>query len=264
MSSWQLMTNNLVLIAVLMAALWGISLRIRNVAIVDIFWGLGFVVIAWTSWWWIGSTGGRSLLLVGMTTLWGLRLALHLTRRNWGRPEDHRYAAMRLRHPNHFALFSAVWIFGLQGLLMWIVSWPVQLGQGSERQLSWLDAVGVAVWLTGWVIESVGDWQLARFRRDPAQAGRVMDRGLWRYTRHPNYFGDCLVWWGLFGVACAGGGVVWTIISPLLMSFLLLRVSGVRLLEQDICQRRPEYAAYIRNTSAFVPWPPRRPANHLD
>jgi steroid 5-alpha reductase family enzyme len=264
MSSWQLMLNNFALIAMLMAALWGVSLRTRNAAIVDIFWGLGYVVIAWTSWWWTGSTGLRQLLLVGMTTLWGLRLAVYLARRNWGRPEDHRYAAMRLRHARHFAMFSAFWIFGLQGLLMWIISWPVQLGQRSERPLSWLDGIAVAIWLVGWVIESLGDWQLARFRRDPANAGRVLDRGLWRYTRHPNYFGDFLVWWGIFGVACAGGGVAWTVVSPILMSFLLLRVSGVALLEKDICERRPEYAAYIRRTSAFVPWPPRPVADHFD
>ena len=122
MSSWQLMLNNFELIAILMAALWVVSLSTRNVAIVDIFWGLGYAVIAWMSWWWTGSTGMRQLLLVGMTTLWGLRLAVYLARRNWGRPEDHRYAAMRLRHARHFAMFSALWIFGLQGLLMWSIA----------------------------------------------------------------------------------------------------------------------------------------------
>lgn len=264
MSSWQLMLNNLALISLLMGLLWLVSLRTRNVAIVDVFWGLGYVVIAWTSWFWIGSTGSRQLLLVGMTTLWGLRLAVHLARRNWGRPEDHRYAAMRQRHSGHFARFSAVWIFGLQGLLMWIVSWPVQLGQWSARPLTWMDGIAVTIWLAGWLCEAIGDWQLARFRRDPANVGRVLDRGLWRYTRHPNYFGDFLVWWGLFGMAWAGGAGVWMIVSPLLMSFLLRRVSGVTLLEQDICQRRPEYAAYMRKTSPFLPWPPRRTADHLD
>jgi steroid 5-alpha reductase family enzyme len=264
MSSLQLLLVNLALIGALMTVLWIVSLRTRNVAVVDIFWGLGFVLIAWMSWWQIGWTGPRQWLLLGTTSLWGLRLAGYLTWRNWGRPEDHRYAAMRARHAKHFGLFSAVWVFGLQGLLMWIVSWPVQMGQQSSGPLTLLDGVGGVVWLIGWLTESVGDWQLVRFRRDPANVGRVLDRGLWRYTRHPNYFGDFLTWWAVFLIAFAAGGNGWTIISPLLMSFLLLRVSGVSLLERDITERRPEYAEYMRRTSPFVPWPPRRDTAHLD
>jgi steroid 5-alpha reductase family enzyme len=164
---------------------------------------------------------------------------------------------MRERHGRRFPLVSLVTVFGLQGLLMWAVSLPVQAGQLGTAPIGWLDAVGVAIWGVGLFFETVGDFQLARFKADPANRGKVMDGGLWRYTRHPNYFGDFMVWWGIYLVAVAGGAW-WTVVGPLVMTALLVRYSGAGLLEKTITRRRPEYAEYIRRTSGFFPLPPRR------
>lgn len=198
----------------------------------------------------------RRILLAVLTTIWGLRLGLHLAARNLGRGEDRRYQAMRAKHGDRFWQTSLVTVFLLQGDLMWIVSLPVQAGQHSARAIGVPDIVGVAVWTIGFFFEATGDAQLARFKRDPANTGNVMDRGLWRYTRHPNYFGDFLVWWGLWLLAAAAGAW-WTAAGPLVMSLLLIRVSGKGLLEKTITARRPGYTDYIRRTSGFLPMPPR-------
>jgi steroid 5-alpha reductase family enzyme len=165
---------------------------------------------------------------------------------------------MRAHYGLRFRWISLFTVFLLQGALLWFVSLPLQLAaaQNSEQPFRALDALGVTVFLIGFAFEAVGDWQLSRFKGDAANAGRVLDRGLWRYTRHPNYFGDFLVWWGLFLLAAACGAW-WTIAGPLMMSVLLLRVSGVSLLERSLNQRKPEYAEYVRRTSSFFPWPPR-------
>ncbi|MCU0962095.1 MAG: DUF1295 domain-containing protein [Pirellulaceae bacterium] len=249
---------NLLLVTAAMTALWLWSLRTRNVSIVDVFWGLGFVLISWVTLFLSETVEARSWIMASAVTVWGLRLSTHLAVRTAGKPEDYRYAAMRERQGPQFARWSLVWIFGLQGALMWIVSLPVQWAVPSPAPLNWLDAVGVAVWSVGWICESLADWQLQRFKADPAQAGQVLDRGLWRYTRHPNYFGDFLVWWGLFLMGLAAGVAWWTVVSPLIMSVLLMKVSGVALLEKGLHERRPAYADYVRRTSAFFPWPPRR------
>jgi len=247
------------LVAVCMLAMWLLSLALRDASIVDIFWGLGFVAIAVSTYLWTNDGGSaRRELIVALVSLWGLRLAVFLLWRNAGRGEDPRYAAMRRYWGARFWWVSLFTVFALQGCLMWIVSFPVQLGQAAPGgSLGALDAVGVALFALGLSFEAVGDWQLARFRADPANAGRVMDRGLWRYTRHPNYFGDCCVWWGLFVVALSTPYGVWSVVGPALMSFLLLRVSGVALLERSIQRRRPDYAEYAKRTSAFFPRPPR-------
>ena len=242
-----------------MGLLWLLSLRLRDASIVDVWWGPGFAAIAALVY---GLTGGdhpRRALLLGMASLWGLRLGLYLAWRNAGRGEDRRYVAMRRHWGARFPLVSLATVFGLQGALMWIVSLPLQLGQldPGPPALGGLDVLGMALFAVGFTFEAVGDLQLARFRADPANAGRVMDRGLWRYTRHPNYFGDCLVWWGIFAVALATPLGPWSAIGPALMTFLLLKVSGVALLERSIARRRPEYEAYRRRTSAFFPRPPR-------
>lgn len=247
------------LVAAALFGLWLLSLRLRDVSIVDIFWGLGFALIAVVA----AALGDgypwRKLLLALLTVVWGVRLALYLLWRNAGHGEDYRYQAMRRQHGDRFPLVSLVTVFGLQGALMWTVSLPVQVGQLADlpARLTALDLLGAGLWLLGLTFETVGDWQLARFKADPANAGRVMDRGLWRYTRHPNYFGDACVWWGLWLIAAAGGAW-WMVLSPLLMTVFLLRVSGVAMLERTIVKRRPEYADYIARTSAFVPWFPRR------
>lgn len=256
------LTAAAIAIVALMLVTWVISLMVRNASIVDIVWGLGFVVVAWTVFLAVdGGNDTRRILLVLMTTVWGLRLAGYLGWRNHGKPEDYRYRAMRKRWGSRFALVSLGTVFAFQGLMMWIVSLPVQLGQADPTpDVGPLAVVGVAVWLVGLFFEVVGDAQLARFKADPANAGIVMDRGLWRYTRHPNYFGDACVWWGIALVAAETGTGAWGLIGAALMTLLLRRVSGVTLLEKSLVKRRQGYEDYVARTSPFVPRPPRRQA----
>ena len=164
---------------------------------------------------------------------------------------------MRDRIGTNFPLVSLFVVFGLQGLIMWVVSIPIQVAHFGITPLGWIDAIGVGFWTVGWLFESIGDWQLARFKAKPDNRGQVMDRGLWRYTRHPNYFGDFMVWWGLYLFAAATGAW-WTIFSPVLISILLLRVSGVTLLESSLKRNRPGYVDYVARTCAFFPRPPNR------
>ena len=243
-----------------MLLLWLWSLRLRDASIVDIWWGPGIAVIAAVAYAATGGAHPRRALLVGLAALWALRLGAYLLWRNAGRGEDPRYQAMRRRFGTRFAWVSLASVFGLQGALQWIVALPLQLAQldPGPPQLGLLDALGLAFFLFGLLFETLGDLQLARFRADPAQAGRVMDGGLWRYTRHPNYFGDCAAHWGLFVVALATPWGWAGVIGPLTLTVLLLRVSGVALLERSIGKRRPAYADYQRRTSAFIPRPPRR------
>lgn len=239
---------------------WAASVPRRDASLADRVWGLLVAAPAvWVAWqlspaWGLDSRATWLLLLL---LAWALRLSLFLTWRNWGHGEDRRYAAMRQEHGPAFALRSLVTVFGLQATLAWMIGAPVWMALGSDRPLGALDLVGLVIAAAGIGWEAVADAQLARFRADPAHRGQVMDRGLWRYSRHPNYFGETCVWWG-FGLCALGAGApAWLLLSPLLITVLLLRVSGVRLLEQDIAERRPAYREYIARTSAFVPWPPR-------
>lgn len=247
-------------VALFMAAGWVVSLLRRDASIVDIMWGAGFVVIAWVAFFAGDGYEGRRWLITLLTTAWGMRLSIYLYRRNHGLPEDYRYQAMRRNWGARFPLMSLITVFGLQGALMWLVSLPVQVAQlsGTPGSFTVLDVLGASVFAAGLLFEAVGDAQLARFKADPASAGRVMDRGLWRYTRHPNYFGDALVWWGLFLVAAAEPWALLTVFSPALMTWLLTRVSGVALLERSLKKRREGYDDYIARTSAFIPRPPRK------
>jgi steroid 5-alpha reductase family enzyme len=240
-----------------MLLLWVIATRRRNVTLVDVWWGLGFIAIVWTAVA-LNTAASRSILSAVFVTVWGRRLAVHLGRRSAGQPEDRRYAAMRAHHGARFWWVSLFTVFLLQGLLMWIISLPLQITAvaGGPDRLTATDVLGGLLWIAGFLFETVGDAQLVRFRRDPASHGRVLDRGLWRYTRHPNYFGEFLMWWGLYLLSLAAGGS-WTIFAPLLMTILLLRVSGVTLLEANIADRRPDYAEYRRCTNAFFPGPRR-------
>ena len=208
--------------------------------------------------WLVSLPSGRAWLMLAMVSAWGLRLSAHLAARKWGAPEDFRYQALR-RRLQPFWLWSLLIVFGLQAALAAVVSLPVQavLGDPDPSPLGWLDWVGAAVWAVGLAFESVGDEQLRRFKADAANRGTVMDRGLWRYSRHPNYFGDSMVWWGIWVVAMAAGAW-WTVAGPLVMTILLLRVSGVTMLERSMGKRRPGYAEYAARTSTFVPMPPRR------
>jgi len=244
----------------LMVLVWLLSLLKRDASIVDIFWGLGFVLITMVA----AASGdgydGRRLLVVTLCTVWGLRLSLYLLRRNWGKGEDFRYQAMRRRYGERFGRVSLLTVFGLQGGLMWLISLPLQVAVSAPHpaSLTIFDVLGALLWSVGFGFEAVGDWQLARFKDDPGNQSKVMDRGLWAYTRHPNYFGDALLWWGFYVVALATRQGLWTFPSPLLMTFLLLRVSGVPLLERGLVKKRPEYADYARRTSVFLPWPPSK------
>lgn len=247
-------------IVALMLTTWIVSVMIKNASIVDIVWGLGFVVVAWTVRLTVDGDTTRQNLLVVLVTLWGLRLALYLAKRNIGHGEDFRYVLMRRKHGARFPLVSLYTVFAFQGALMWVVSLPVQLGQADDgAPVGPLAVIGAAAWVVGFVFEAVGDAQLAGFKKDPANAGKVMDRGLWSLTRHPNYFGDAVQWWGIGIVAAEAGTAAIGLIGPVVMTFLLTRVSGVPMLEHSMAKRRPGYEDYVRRTSAFVPRPPRRP-----
>jgi steroid 5-alpha reductase family enzyme len=249
----------LLVILGLMTALWLLSLLLKNASIVDIFWGTGFVISAWV-YFFLAPEGFllRKLVLALLVTLWGLRLSLHILWRNWGKEEDFRYQVWRKEAGRAWWWRSFFKVFLLQGLLMWIISAPLLAAQVpvNPDRLAVLDILGIVVWGIGFFFEAVGDLQLARFKANPANKGRVMNRGVWRFTRHPNYFGDASQWWGYFLIAASAGGW-WTIFSPLLMTVLLMRVSGVALLEKTL-ETRPGYKEYIETTSAFIPWLPRK------
>ena len=259
MNFWELYAIGGGVILGLMVILWVVSLALRNSSIVDVFWGTGFVITAWT--YFVLTPGGlpaRKLLLVALVTVWGLRLSLHILRRNWGKPEDFRYQKWRSENGARWWWLSFFQVFVLQGVLLWVISIPLLAAQfAAEPGLGLVDVLGVLVWAVGFYFESAGDAQLARFKADPANRGKVMTSGVWRTTRHPNYFGDAAQWWGYFLLALAAGGW-WTVYAAVLMTFLLLRVSGVALLEKTMSER-PGYREYAAATNAFFPWFPRNP-----
>jgi steroid 5-alpha reductase family enzyme len=243
-------------IAILAAAGWVFGTIKRDVSIVDSLWPLFFLV--GTAMYAVSAKAGdpRITVILVMVTLWALRLSIYLTWRNWGEPEDRRYQAIRARNEPGFAWKSLYLVFALQGVLACIIVFPLLVGLGNPKPLDVADLAGIALWAIGLSFEAIADWQLARFKADPAQRGKVLDTGLWRYTRHPNYFGEAVLWWGFFLIAVGSGGW-WTVFAPVLMTFLLLKVSGVTLLESDIHERRPTYRAYVARTNAFFPWRPR-------
>jgi steroid 5-alpha reductase family enzyme len=242
---------------------WLASLVRSDVSLVDRVWAVLIVGAGWIYLVQLPSAGMRGLAMLLLASLWALRLSLFITWRNWGHGEERRYQAIRARNQPGFAFKSLYLVFALQAVLAWIVSAPFLAAAPTSQPLGLLDGLGLVLAAFGLVFEAVGDWQLARFKADPAHRGQVMDRGLWRFTRHPNYFGEVCVWWGLWLTAIAGAGWAgaWSIVSPLLMTVLLLKVSGVSLLEKDITERRPAYRAYIARTNAFLPGPVRRHAD---
>lgn len=262
-SVWSAALAGLAFTLALALLTWLASLVQRDVSLVDRVWGVLIAGAGWVYLVLLPSDGLGGLAVLTLASLWALRLSLFITWRNWGHGEERRYQAIRERNQPGFAFKSLYLVFALQALLAWIVSAPLFVAVQASGPLGALGALGLALAAFGLVFEAVGDWQLARFKADPAHQGQVMDRGLWRYTRHPNYFGEACVWWGLWLAAVAGAGWAgaWSIVSPLLMTVLLLKVSGVSLLEQDIGERRPAYRAYIARTNAFVPGPVRRHAD---
>ncbi len=240
---------------------WLLSIPLKNVGIADSLWPVFFILLSLTYLLSAPEPNASAWFVFFLVCLWGARLGTYITRRNWGEAEDRRYRAMRTANDPGFWWKSLYIVFGLQAILAWVISLPLLAALLGQAPLSWLDAVAVPLGLLGLGVEAVGDHQLARFKAQPQNAGRVMDRGLWRYTRHPNYFGEACLWWAFFLFALAAGGW-WSIVSPVLMTWLLLRVSGVSLLEQDIGERRPGYREYIECTNAFIPGPPRPLAPH--
>ncbi len=243
-----------------MTVVWAVSLRLRDASIVDICWGPGFAVLAWVYALLPGAAGTRPVAMAVLVTAWGARLAVHIFRRNRGAGEDPRYRAIRTAHGHAFWWRSLFIVFWLQAAILWFVALPLLIAARSPQpaQVTVTDVAGLLLFIVGLAFEAVGDHQLRRFKSVPANRGKVLDTGLWRYTRHPNYFGDAVLWWGLYLVAVSASGGWMTIASPALMTFLLLRVSGVTLLERGLTASKPGYADYVARTSAFFPWFPRR------
>jgi steroid 5-alpha reductase family enzyme len=248
------------LVLVLVTLLWVLSVIIKNVSIVDLFWGFGFVVVNAFFVFASGELNARKILMLVLVSVWGLRLSIYLAWRNLGKGEDFRYQEFRRKYgPERYWWISYFQTFLLQGVLMMIISLPllaISSGAGSNT-LGAIDFIGILVWLTGFTFEAGGDLQLAMFKRNPKNKGQVLDTGFWKYTRHPNYFGDSAVWWAYALFSIAAGGY-WQIIGSVIMTLLIIKVSGVALLEKTLTVAKPQYQDYIRKTSAFLPWFPKR------
>ncbi len=244
-----------------MSVFFLIAVARKDNSLADIAWGGGFILVALLTFFRApGEAEARQVLVTGLVALWGVRLAVHIYFRNRGKAEDFRYAKWRRDWGKYFLLRSYLQVFLLQGALLVVIAWSVIfINMNPARGLSVLDALGLSVWMTGFFFEAVGDFQLHQFKKDPANKGRVMKTGLWRYTRHPNYFGEAAMWWGIFLMALPLDGGLAAIVSPLTITFLLLKVSGIPMLEKKLIETQEGYAEYARNTSAFVPWFPRKP-----
>jgi len=256
MMHWQIYFDGLAAMLLFAALGWLISLYRNNVTHVDSMWSLFFLVAGAAYAYGLGAINLRGDLMLALLILWALRLCVYLTWRNWGPHEDHRYVEIRHNNAPNFKFKSIYIIFGLQAVLAWIISLPILGALSSPNSLNALDIVGVLVVMFGITWETLADWQLTQFKRNPNNKGKVLDQGVWRYSRHPNYFGESCVWWGFYLLALAGGAW-WAFPSALLMTLLLLKVSGVSLLEKDIAERRPEYKRYIQTTNAFIPGKPK-------
>jgi steroid 5-alpha reductase family enzyme len=238
------------------AVSWVLSVFKKDVSFVDSLWSFFFLLAAIVFASEAAPLSARGYLVLALVAIWSVRLSVYITARNWGKAEDYRYQQIRANNEPGFAVKSLYIVFGLQGVLAWLIAMPLLPAISSDAPLSVIDVVATLLWITGFIFEAGGDYQLSKFKAREDSKGRVLNTGLWRYTRHPNYFGDFCIWWSFFLFAVAAGGW-WTIASPVLMSLLLLKVSGVAMLESTIIERRPKYADYIRNTNAFFPGPPR-------
>ena len=256
MTSLETALVGLPAVLMMLTVVWAVSLHLKDASVADVCWGLGFVLLAWLYFVRSPELTPRSWLIAVLITLWGGRLSWYIFRRNYGQGEDPRYGAMRNLHGHAFWWRSLFEVFWLQGAVLWFVALPVLVAISAPQSagLSAVDLVGVVIFAVGFAFEVAGDHQLARFKVDFANHGKVLDSGLWRYTRHPNYFGDATLWWGVYVVAAATPGGWLTVLSPLLMTLLLMRVSGVTLLEERLKTSKPGYREYIARTSAFFPW----------
>jgi steroid 5-alpha reductase family enzyme len=247
-------------IMILMTSVWIVSVFIKNASIVDPFWGLGFVLAAFYYYFQTDGFATRQLIVLVLTTLWGLRLSIFLFWRNAGKGEDYRYQNFRQNYgPERYWWFSFFQVFLLQGFLMWLVSAPL-LGAmyfAPSGNLTIIDILAMAFWLIGFVFEAGGDFQLARFKANPKNKGKVLQSGFWKYTRHPNYFGDSAVWWA-FALFSIAAGCYLPVLGSVMMTFLIIKISGVAMLEKSLKDKKPAYQEYVRKTSAFIPWFPKK------
>ncbi len=259
-TAWLLAGNLLMVIAV-MTLLWGVAVRIRDVSFIDAVWPMAMLFLALVTWPRTEGDALRSALLVGLCAAWALRLGVHLFLRWRAHGEDRRYTDLigrQMKTGKSWPLVALLFVFLPQAVLAWLTSLPVQLGQVADTPaVGWLGWAGVALFVVGLAFETIGDAQLAAFRRDPSTKGQVLDTGLWRYTRHPNYFGDACVWWGLYLIAAETGPGLAAILGPIFLTFTLTKWSGIGITEKSIHSSRPGYADYVRRTSAFIPWPPK-------
>jgi steroid 5-alpha reductase family enzyme len=260
MSFLHIYLQGFLIIMLMMTLLWGVSVIVRNVSIVDLFWGLGFVFV---SMFYFTQTDGylpRKIIVTLLVAVWGLRLSIYLAWRNIGKEEDFRYRQFRKKYgEKRYWWISFFQTFLLQGILMWLISVPLLAAQyySQNNSLAIFDYTGIILWITGFFFETAGDLQLARFKADQSNKGKVMDKGLWRFTRHPNYFGDSAVWWG-YGFFCLASGSYLPVLGSVLMTALIIKVSGVALLEKSLTDQKPQYKEYIQKTSAFLPWLPKK------
>jgi steroid 5-alpha reductase family enzyme len=250
-----------VFIVLYMSVIFCVALIKKDNSIVDIAWGLGFIGVALLTFFLKEGYTTRHLVVSGLVLIWGMRLALHIAIRKRGKGEDYRYAKWRKDWGRWFVLRSYFQIFMLQGVFLYIISIPIILVHFSPREhFTLVDFLGVGVWCIGFIFEAVGDFQLKKFKKDPANKGKIITTGLWKYTRHPNYFGEVVMWWGIFLLALSVDNGWMAILSPLTISFLLLRVSGVTMLEKKY-KGNPEFEAYAQRTNAFFPWFPKDSGN---
>ena len=255
----MLYLQGLFLILSLMTALWIVSVVLKNVSIVDMFWGIGFVLVN-TFYFFNTDTTPAKIVLLVLGAIWGLRLSVYLAWRNIGKPEDFRYQEFRKKYgEKNYWWVSFIQTFLLQGILMWMISLPL-LGvnlYSTSQHLNLTDYLGMLVWTVGFIFEAGGDLQLARFKMNKGNKGKVLKDGFWHYTRHPNYFGDSAVWWG-YGLLVVSTGSYWFVAGSVIMTLLILKVSGVVLLEKSLTNQKPDYKDYILKTSSFIPWFPKK------
>ena len=259
MTFWNIYLNGFLLVMILMTILWVLSVILKNVSIVDIFWGFGFVMLCWFYYFQTDGFILRKTILLTLVTIWGLRLSLYIGWRNWGKDEDYRYQEFRQKYGKKYWWFSFFQTFLFQGILMILISAPLLGAQisSSRGSLNIFDFFAIAFWIVGFTFEAVGDIQMARFKSNPTNKGKVLNTGFWKYTRHPNYFGETAQWWG-YGLFSVAAGNYIPVLGSILMTLLIIKVSGVALLEKSLKDKKPKYRDYIEKTSAFIPWFPKK------